>query len=134
MSPTKVVSPQARREAVADLKTAWQLSERRTCGLMNISTSVLHYRARPDSNCQLRERIVPLAGQQRRFGYRRIHILLKREGWCVNVKRVCRLYRHAGLAVRKRSRKRLDLTERVPLFLSETLSETPNHAWSMDFV
>jgi transposase InsO family protein len=66
----------------------------------------------------------------RRFGYRGIHILLKREGWCVNVKRGCRLYRHAGLAVRKRSRKRLGLTERVPLFLPET----PNHAWSMDFV
>jgi putative transposase len=75
-------------------------------------------------------RIVPLAGQQRPFGYRRIHILLKREGWCVNVKRVCRLYRYAGLAVRKRSRKRIGLTERVPLFLPET----PNHAWSMNFM
>ncbi|PTR10220.1 helix-turn-helix protein [Nitrosospira sp. Nsp5] len=97
---------------------------------MNISTSVWRYRARPDSNCQLRECIVSLAGQRRRFGYRRIHILLKREGWHINVKRVYRLYRNAGLAVRKRSRKRIGLTERVPLFLPET----PNHAWSMDFV
>ena len=47
---------------------------------MNISTSVLRYRARPDSNCQLRERIILLAGQRRRFGYRRIHIMLEREG------------------------------------------------------
>jgi putative transposase len=115
---------------VAGLKTAWQLSERRACGLMNISTSVLRYRAGSDSNCRLRERIVSLAGQRRRFGYRRIHVLLKREGWQINVKRVYRLYRNAGLAVRKRSRKRIGLTERVPLLLPET----PNHAWSMDFV
>jgi transposase InsO family protein len=74
---------------------------------------------------QLHERIVSLAAQRRRFGYRRIHILLKREGWHINVKRVYRLYRNAGLAVRKRSRKRIGLTERVPLFLPET----PNHAW-----
>ena len=79
---------------------------------------------------QLHERIVSLAGQRRRFGYRRIHILLKREGWQINVKRVYRLYRNAGLVVRKRSRKRIGLTERVPLLLPET----PNHAWSMDFV
>ena len=96
---------------------------------MNISTSVLRYRAQPDASRQLHERIVSLAGQRRRFGYRRIHILLRREGWSVNVKRVYRLYRNAGLAVRKRSRKRIGLTERVPLLLPET----PNHAWSMDF-
>lgn len=124
------MSPQARREAVAGLKAEWQLSERWACGLMNISTSVLRDRARPDSNCQLRECIVLLAGQRRRFGYRRIHIMLKREGWYINVKRVYRLYRDAGLAVRKRSRKQIGLTERVPLLLPET----PNHAWSMDFV
>jgi putative transposase len=97
---------------------------------MNISTSVLHYCPRPDTSRQLHERIVLLAGQRPRFGYRHIHILLRREGWCVNVKRVYRLYRNAGLAVRKRSRKRIGLTERVPLFLPET----PNYAWSMDFV
>jgi putative transposase len=97
---------------------------------MNISTSVWRYRTRPDTNRPLHERIVVLAGQRRRFGYRRIHVLLKREGWCVNVKRVYRVYRNAGLAMRKRSRKRLGLTERVPFFLPEI----PNHAWSMDFM
>jgi putative transposase len=97
---------------------------------VNISTSVLRYRPRPDTSRQLHERIVSLAGQRRRFGYRRIHILLKREGWHINLKRVYRLYRNAGLAVRKRSRKRIGLTERVSLLLPETA----NHAWSMDFV
>lgn len=112
------------------LKTAWQLSERLACGLVNVSTSVLRYRPRPDTSRQLHERIVSLAGQRRRFGYRRIYILLKREGRHINVKRIYRLYRNAGLAVRKRSRKRIGLTERVPLLLPETA----NHAWSMDFV
>lgn len=115
---------------MAILKTERKLSERRACGLMNISTSVLRYRPRPDTSGLLHERIVSLAGQRRRFGYRRIHVLLKREGWHINVKRVYRLYRDAGLAVRKRGRKRIGLTERVPLLLPEI----PNHAWSMDFV
>jgi putative transposase len=125
-----VVSPQARREAVAVLKTEWQLSERRACGLVNISTSVLRYQAKADTNGLLGERIASIAGQRRRFGYRRIHILLRREGWEVNVKRVYRLYRMAGLSVRKRSRKRIGMTERLPLLLPEQ----PNYAWSMDFV
>ncbi|MCX8565881.1 MAG: putative transposase [Glomeribacter sp. 1016415] len=124
------MSPQARREAVAVLKAEWQLSERRACGLVKLSTSVLRYESKGDSNGQVRERISVLANERRRFGYRRIHILLKREGWAINVKRVYRLYRQAGLAVRKRHRKRIGLTERVPL----QLPAQPNHAWSMDFV
>jgi len=125
-----VVSPQARREAVAVLKVEWRLSERRACGLMNISTSVLRYQSKTDGNQTLTERIAALAAQRRRFGYRRIHVLLKREGWQINVKRVYRLYRMAGLSVKRRLRKRIGLTERLPLLLPEQ----PNYAWSMDFV
>lgn len=115
---------------VAVLKADWQLSKRRACGLVNISTSVLRYQARAEDNEQLKERMTALAVQRRRFGYRRIHVLLKREGWEVNIKRVYRLYKQAGLSVRKRSRKRIGLTERLPLLLPDQ----PNHAWSMDFV
>lgn len=125
-----MVSPQERREAVAVLKTEWQLSERRACGLVNISTSVLRYQPKADNNGPLEERIAAIAGQRRRFGYRRIHVMLEREGWALNVKRVYRLYRKAGLSVRKRSRKRLGLTERLPLLLPNQ----PDYAWSMDFV
>lgn len=125
-----MVSPQARREAVQLLRKAWPLSERRACGLIGISVSVLHYQARTDRNGELRERITALAQERRRFGYRRIHVLLEREGWAVNVKRTYRIYRQAGLAVRKRSRKRIGLTERVAL----TLPDQPNDTWSMDFV
>jgi putative transposase len=78
------------------LKTEWQRSERRACGLVQLSTSVLRYEARGNTNGQLSERISVLASERRRFGYRRIHILLKREGWAINVKRVYRLYSQAG--------------------------------------
>jgi putative transposase len=62
--------------------------------------SVLHYRARSDSNNQLCEHIVSLAGKRRRFGCGRIHVLLKPEGWQINVTQVYRLYCLAGLSVR----------------------------------
>lgn len=89
---------------------------------MSISVSVLRYQARADRNGELRERITALAQERRRFGYRRIHVLLEREGWAVNVKRTYRIYRQAGLVVRKRSRKRIGQTERIAL----TLPDHPN--------
>jgi putative transposase len=73
----------------------------------------------------LRGRIAALAAERRRFGYRRIHIMLRREGWLVNVKRVHRLYRAADLSVRKRRRKRIGPTERsMPL-----MAHAVNQAW-----
>jgi putative transposase len=78
----------------------------------------------------LRERIGELASEKRRYGYRRIHVLLRREGWRVNRKRTYRLYRDAGLAVRRRKRKRIALFERKPLAKPTTI----NRSWSMDFV
>jgi len=76
------------------------------------------------------ERIVELAVQRRRFGYRRIHVLLHREGRQANVKRVHRLYRQAGLQVRRRKRRAQVAVEREPL----RLPQRANEAWSMDFV
>jgi putative transposase len=125
-----VVSPQQRREGVNLAMATTPISLRRACGLMHISTSVVRYQAQPDGNGELRGRIEALAAERRRFGYRRIHVLLRREGWPVNVKRVHRLYRAADLSVRKRRRKRIGPTERsMPL-----LAHAVNQAWSMDFV
>ena len=78
----------------------------------------------------LRERICELAGEKRRYGYRRIHVLLRREGWQINRKRTYRLYREAGLAVRRRKRKRIGPFERKPLPKPTAV----NRSWSMDFV
>ena len=67
---------------------------------------------------------------KRRYGYRRVHVVLRREGWAVNRKRTYRLYREAGLAVRRRKRKRIGPFERQPL----PKPRAANLSWSMDFV
>src|SRR5437016_4144693 len=97
-----MVSPQAKREAVVDGPIA------RLCG-----------RASEE-----------IAALKRRYGYRRVYLRLRREGWPVNRKRVYRIYRDAGLAVRRRKRKRIGLVERKPL----PKPAAANLSWSMDFV
>jgi putative transposase len=107
------------------------ISERRACRLVGISRSVLAYESRSDpANAQLAARIGELAAERRRFGYRRIHALLRREGTSANHKRVYRLYRAAGLAVQRRRKRRRIMLERQPLLLPHA----PNQVWSMDFV
>src|SRR5262249_60945094 len=95
-----------RRQAVDVLKEERGFGITCACGLVGISRSLYGYRSRRPMLAGLRERICELAGEKRRYGYRRIHILLRREGWKVNRKRTYRLYREAGLAVRRRKRKR----------------------------
>jgi putative transposase len=96
---------------------------------VGLSRSVLRYEARLEDD-GLKERLVELAGERRRFGYRRLHILVEREGFEVNHKRVHRLYREAGLSVRKRRKRERVAVERQPL----VVPSGPNHTWSMDFV
>ncbi len=125
-----MVSPQARREAVSLLMTERSFEVTRACGLVNISRSLYRYRSTRPACTALRVRIAEIAAVKRRYGYRRIHVLLKREGWTMNVKRTYRLYREAGLAVRRRKRKRIGPFERKPL----PKPTQANVSWSMDFV
>ncbi len=107
------------------------ISERRACGLVGISRTVLHYEPKMQpENAALQGRIVELAHVRRRFGYRRIHALLRREGVDANHKRVFRLYQEAGLAVRRRRKRHGVAVEREKL----GLPSRPNEVWSMDFV
>ena len=89
---------------MAAVRAKLPFSERRACRLLGVSRTVLHY-APVKRDEVLQRRLVDLAGERRRFGYRRLHILLEREGFFVNHKRVHRLYRKAGLAVRKRKKR-----------------------------
>lgn len=107
-----------------------ELSERRACHLAGLGRSSYHYRPRKVDECGLRERLKKLAGERRRYGYRRLMVLLKREGREVNHKRVYRLYREEGLSVRRRKGKRIGSAERQPL----ALPTQTNQRWSMDFV
>jgi putative transposase len=125
-----MVGPQAKRQAVDVLRNDHELGVTRACGLVGISRSLYRYRSRRPAPVALAERIAAIAAEKRRCGYRRVYLRLRREGWNVNRKRVYRLYREAGLAVRRRKRKRIGLMERRP---SPKLS-APNISWSMDFV
>ena len=125
-----MVGPQVKRQAVDVLREERGFGITRACGLIGISRSLYGYRSRRAVAVGLRERICELAGEKRRYGYRRIHILLRREGWKVNRKRTYRLYREAGLAVRRRKRKRIGLFERKPLAKPSAV----NRSWSMDFI
>ena len=90
----------------------------------------LRYRSTRDRQEALRQRLRELAAVRVRFGYRRLTVLLKREGWRVNAKRVYRLYGDEGLTVRTKPRKKLASRARVPL----PAPTRPNERWSMDFV
>ena len=122
--------PADRRPVVAYLEAEWCLAERRSCGLASISRSTARYQSRRSGDQELRERLRELAGERRRFGYRRLHVMLRREGQMVNHKRVYRLYREEGLSVRKRRRKRVSREERLPL----QAPAGPDQLWTLDFV
>ncbi|WP_418379148.1 IS3 family transposase [Vibrio natriegens] len=130
LSP-KVLTVEDKRKAVKVIQKGTQLSERRACLIVGIQRASLRYQ--PQANREddkLQARIKELALERRRFGYRRIHRLLRREGFDVNHKRVYRLYCELGLTVSKRRRRKSQCVEREPLLLPSV----PNHTWSMDFV
>jgi putative transposase len=125
-----MVTPAARREAVALLREGLEVSERRACTMIGICRMTVRYRStRPDDGL-LRERMKALAHQRRRFGYRRLHILLRREGYAVNHKRLFRLYREERLAVRRRGGRKRAMGTRAPI----AVPLRPNDRWSLDFV
>lgn len=125
-----MVTPAHRREAVAHLETAHGMSERRACRTAGVDRTSVRYRARRPDDAALRERLKALAFERRRFGYRRLHVLLKREGWAVNKKRVQRIYREERLMVRKRGGRKRALGLRAPM----KAPDRPNACWSLDFV
>ena len=92
-----MVTPAAKREAVAHLQTALGMSERRACAVVGADRTSMRYRSSRADDGDLRSRLRELAQQRRRFGYRRLHILLRREGIMINRKKTQRLYREEGL-------------------------------------
>jgi putative transposase len=103
-------------------------SERRVCGLLSVAPSSYRYQAR-GSDEVLRDRVVELARQKPRYGYRRLHVLLRRAGERVNHKKVYRVYREAGLCLRRKKRKHC---VRVSRPLSQCTAA--NQEWALDFV
>jgi putative transposase len=124
------VRPAERRAAVQRARERYGLSERRACRLVGIGRATLRYEPRRGEDERLRRRLRELAAERPRFGYRRLHALLRREGVVVNHKRVERLYREEGLAVRRRTRKRVARDGRG----RASLPGRPNQQWGIDFV
>ena len=112
-------------------RTTWRVSIRRACRALPVERSTYHYRSRRAGQAELTERIKEIAATRVRYGYRRIHVLLRRDGWQVNPKRVYRLYRELGLQLRNKTPKR-----RVKAKLRDDRrpATRSNETWAMDFV
>ena len=119
-----------RRRAVEKVQAAVGISERRAVRFTGFARSTIRYRSVRAPQEELRARIRTIAAERPRWGYRFIHNRLQREGWPVNRKRVQRIYREEGLAVRRKGRKRRSQPSR-PV---RTPPTGPNERWSMDFV
>lgn len=119
-----------RRAVVTAVQARYPISERYACRALGFERSVVRFTPqRPFLDAPLREKLVALAAEHPRWGVPRLHWRLQRDGWLVNYKRVERLYRLEGLAVRRRKRKRLAVP-RVP----RPIAVGPNDTWSLDFV
>ena len=113
----KMVTPAARREAVAHLRVAYEVSERRACSALGADRTSIRYRSSRPDDAVVRARLRELAAIRRRFGYRRLHLLLTREGIVMNHKKLRRLYREERLQVRRRGRRKraLGTSELAPV-------------------
>lgn len=124
-----MVTPSVRREVVEAFKSRGH-TERRACELASLQRSTCRYTSRLQDDPKLVARLRQIAEERPRFGYRRVHVMLLRDGYAINRKRVYRIYKAAGLAVKRRCRRKLRTSRPAP-----TLEVTrPNQRWSMDFV
>ncbi len=126
----EVVTPAAERRAVAHLMNTHGMSERRACKASGFCRMTMRYRTTRGDDTSLRERMKAIAQERRRFGYRRLHVLLRREGFQVNHKRLFRLYREEQLTVRRRGGRKRAIGTRAPMMIPMR----PNERWSLDFV
>jgi HTH-like domain len=124
-----MVGPAAKRAAVAHLQAVMSLSERRACSIVDADRKMI-YRSTRLHDAALRGRLRDLANERRRFGYRRLFVLLRREGEPSGINRIYRLYREEGLTVRKRRARRKAVGTRAPILVEAK----PNARWSLDFV
>jgi len=129
-----MVTPALGRELVSHLTSHYQVSQRRACTVVGINRASVRYDSQRQAvriqlSATIERRLVALAATRPRFGYRRLGILLRREGYLANHKRVYRLYQQSHLALRRKGRKRLAAFSRAPL----VVPTSANQVWAMDF-
>ena len=113
------------------LQAKYSASERRSCRVLNLHRGLYRRKSVRDEQGPLRMRIKEIAAVRVRYGYRRIHVLLRREGWQINHKRVYRLYREEGLNLRTKGKHKKISAPRAPL---KEMPTRLNQCWAMDFV
>ncbi len=107
-----------------------QVSQRRACSALDVDRSTVRYQSRRDDDANLRDAMKAVAKERRRFGYRRLHVMVERQGWQVNHKKFRRIYREEKLQVRRRGGRKRALGTRRPM----VVPDGPNQRWSLDFV
>ena len=109
----------------------WKVSIRRACAALEFDRSTFHYRSRKHDQAGIEARIKAICETRVRYGYRRVHVMLQREGWDINIKRTYRIYNEMGLQLRNKTPKR-----RVKAKLRDDRAPAtwPNDVWAMDFV
>ena len=125
-----MVTPGAKRDAVAHVCKEHGVSQRRACDVLQFDRSSIRYKSTRDDDNSVREAMKQVAADRRRFGYRRIHVMLQRQGIHINHKKLLRLYREEKLQVRKRGGRKRALGTRRPMLLPSRINER----WSLDFV
>ncbi len=125
-----MVTPDEKRRAVAHLVDCYEVSERRACETAGADRSMVRYQSKRSDDAELHEAVKRVSAERKRFGYRRIHVMVEREGFSVNHKKLRRIYREEGLQVRKRGGRKRALGTRRPMIVPEAV----NQRWSLDFV
>ena len=125
-----MVTPDEKRDAVAHVCKEHGMSQRRACDVLGVDRSSVRYQSKRADDAGLREAMKRIALERRRFGYRRIHVMLQRQGIVMNLKKLRRLYREEKLQVRPRGGRKHALGTRGPMVLPSTINER----WSLDFV
>ena len=120
-----------KRKLVDEMRGDWNVSIRRACHVFQLDTSTYHYKSRRRGQAPLEQRIREICQTRVRYGYRRVHVLLRREGWSLGQNKTRRIYRELGLQLRNKTPKR-----RVKAKLRDDRRKAtrPNETWAMDFV
>jgi putative transposase len=125
------VRPARKRKLVDALCVEWNVSIRRSCRVLEFETSTYHYKARRRDQAHEEKRIKEICQTRVRYGYRRVHVMLRREGFSISMNRTRRIYRELGLQLRNKTPKR---RVKAKLRDDRKVATMPNETWAMDFV
>lgn len=123
--------PGRKRKLVTAMSEEWDVSIRRCCRVLEFERSTYHYKARRRDQAHEEKRIKEICQTRVRYGYRRVHVMLRREGFVINAKRTRRIYRELGLQLRNKTPKR---RVKAKLRDDRKVATMPNETWAMDFV